>query len=165
MIPVEVAETRYGVRVDQYAFHTDEGGAGRYRGGNGLVRDYRVTSDEAFLTTTFGRHKYYPWGIEGGREGSPNYVRILHSDGREAGPFGKTARYNLKKGEVARLVTGTGGGWGDPLTRPVEEVAADVRDGYITPEQAERHYGVRIDAESGEVMSVSAEREAAGARR
>jgi N-methylhydantoinase B len=144
MIPIEVAETRYGIRVDQYAFHSEEGGAGRYRGGNGLVRDYRITSDEAYLTTTFGRHKYLPWGADGGREGTPNYVEIL----RENGPterFGKTARFRLKRGEVARLVTGTGGGWGEPTQRPLEEVLDDVRGGYVTIDQAERDYGVAID--------------------
>jgi N-methylhydantoinase B len=161
MIPVEVAETRYGIRVDQYAFHTDEGGAGRFRGGNGLVRDYRIVSDEAFLTTTFGRHKFMPWGIEGGAEGSPNYVRILHSDGREE-VFGKTARYHLRKDEVARLVTGTGGGWGDPLSRPVEQVLHDVRNGYITKEQAQRDYGVIVDPASLQVLRLTTERQRAG---
>jgi N-methylhydantoinase B len=154
MIPVEVAETRYGVRVDQYAFHTDDGGAGTFRGGNGLVRDYRITSDEAYLTTTFGRHRYPPWAIDGGQVGSPNYVRILHKDGREE-VFGKTARYRLERDEVARLVTGTGGGWGDPRERPVERVVDDVRNGYITAEQARRHYGVAMDAGTLEVAEVS----------
>jgi N-methylhydantoinase B len=154
MIPVEVAETRYGVRVDQYGYHRDDGGAGEFRGGNGLVRDYRITADEAYLTTTFGRHKFLPWGIGGGKEGSPNYVRILHRDGREE-VFGKTARYRLERDEVARLVTGTGGGWGDPEKRPVEKVADDVRNGYITFEQARRDYGVVIDENSFEVVEVN----------
>jgi N-methylhydantoinase B len=149
MIPVEVAETRYGVRVEQYAFHCEEGGAGRHRGGNGLVRDYRITSEEAYLTTTFGRHKYRPWGTDGGHQGTPNYVEIIHADGRTE-RFGKTARYPLKKGELARLVTGTGGGWGDPEGRPVEKVVDDVLNGYLTLEQAERDYGVAIDPETGD---------------
>ena len=153
MIPVEVAETRYGVQVDQYTFHTDDGGAGRHRGGKGLIRDYRITAEEAYLTTTFGRHKFRPWGIAGGQEGSPNYVTILHADGRQV-TFGKTARYRLRRGEVARLVTGTGGGWGDPRERPLERVLEDLRDGYITPEQAARHYGVVVDPRTGQARRV-----------
>jgi N-methylhydantoinase B len=153
MIPVEVAETRYGILVDQYAFHNEEGGAGRFRGGNGLVRDYRVTADEAFLTTTFGRHKFLPWALEGGHEGSPNKVVIVHKDGRRE-TFGKTARYLLQKGEVARLITGTGGGWGDPKQRPVDKVVDDVRNGYITREQAERHYGVVVSGDGIGVVRV-----------
>jgi N-methylhydantoinase B len=80
-------------------------------------------------------------------------VHILYEDGREV-VVGKTARTLLKKGEVARLVTGTGGGWGDPHDRPVEEVVEDVKDGYVTVEQAERDYGVVLDAESHEVLEV-----------
>jgi N-methylhydantoinase B len=156
MIPVEVAETRYGIRVDQYAFHSEDGGAGRDRGGNGLVRDYRITAEEAYLTTTFGRHRYLPWGIDGGRQGTANYVQILHKDGRRE-VFGKTARYRLKKGEVARLVTGTGGGWGDPSERPIERVVDDVRNGYVSVEQAQRDYGVVLDRETLEVVGVERE--------
>jgi N-methylhydantoinase B len=94
-----------------------------------------------------------PWGIDGGRDGSRNAVHILHEDGREV-VVGKTARTLLKKGEVARLVTGTGGGWGDPRERPVEAVVDDVRDGYVTVEQAEREYGVVLDPETHEVKKV-----------
>jgi len=148
VIPVEVAEARYGILVDQYALDTEaEGGAGRYRGGRGCIRDYRAVADEVFLTATFGRHKYVPWGVNGGHPGSRNEVRIFHEDGREV-VLGKCARYRLKKGEVARLVTGTGGGFGDPLQRPVEEVIEDVKDGYITLAQAERDYGVVLDPDT-----------------
>lgn len=144
VIPVEVTETRYGVIVDQYGYHTDPGGAGTFRGGKGLVRDYRITATEAYLTTTFGRHKFLPWGMDGGQMGSRNYVKILHVDGREE-IFGKTARYRLLKGEVARLITGTGGGYGPPSARPPEKIAEDVRNGYITVAQAKQDYGVTVD--------------------
>ena len=105
------------------------------------------------IAATFGRHKYVPWGIAGGRDGSRNAVHILYEDGREE-IVGKTARTLLKKGEVARLVTGTGGGWGDPHERPVEAVVEDVKDGYVTVEQAERDYGVVLDASTHEVKEV-----------
>ena len=161
MIPVEIAETRYGILVDQYAFSIVEGGAGRRRGGRGLVRDYRAVSDEIYVTATFGRHKYLPWGVDGGLEGSRNEVRFLHADGREV-VLGKSARYRLEKGEVARLITATGGGWGPPLERPVEAVVDDVRDGYVTVEQARRDYGVVVDPDTLEVLGVTEGREALG---
>lgn len=145
VIPVEVCETRYGVLVDQYGFDITDGGAGRYRGGRGLVRDYRITAEEAWFTGTFGRHKFLPWGMVGGQPGSRNYTKIIFADGREPDIFGKTARYHLKKGDVARLITGTGGGYGNPLERPVEEVQNDVKNGYITVEMAERDYGVVLN--------------------
>ena len=139
-IPVEITETRYGVTVDRYAFHNEDGGAGRYRGGKGVVLDYRITSDEAFLTATFGRHKFPPWGMNGGREGSRNYIRVIRQDGSEE-EFGKVARLPLMRGDVVRLVTGTGGGYGDPLERPRSRVMDDLKNGYVTPEQAREHHG------------------------
>jgi N-methylhydantoinase B len=158
VIPVEVAETRYGIIVDRYELDTSvHAGAGRHRGGRGCIRDYRAMVDEITLTATFGRHKYRPWGVEGGQPGSRNEVRVFHADGREE-VFGKCARYMLKKGEVARLVTGTGGGWGDPLERPVEEVVEDVKDGYVSLEQAERDYGVTLAPDTFEVVVLSPER-------
>jgi N-methylhydantoinase B len=142
VIPVEVCETRYGVLVDQFALDIVDGGAGEYRGGRGLVRDYRITSDWAGVTATFGRHKFLPWGMAGGRDGSPNYVEFIHEDGRRE-IAGKCARHMLKKGEVARLHTGTGGGYGPASRRPAEKVRADLQHGYISAEQAARDYGFR----------------------
>jgi N-methylhydantoinase B len=105
------------------------------------------------ITATFGRHKYVPWGIAGGRDGSRTAVHILREDGSEL-VVGKTARTLLKKGEVARLVTGTGGGWGDPRERPVEDLVEDVKDGYVTLVQAEREYGVVLDPDTFDVLEV-----------
>jgi N-methylhydantoinase B len=144
--PIEVAETRYGVLVEQYALAVEEGGAGRHRGGRGLVREYRILSEEAFLTATFGRHKFPPWGLCGGRPGSRNYVHILHQDGREK-IFGKCARYRLQRGDRVRLVTGTGGGFGPPEERERERVLEDLKNGYITLEQARRDYGLELEQE------------------
>ncbi len=131
--------------------------SGRYRGGRGCIRDYRAAVDEITLTATFGRHKFVPWGAAGGHPGSRNEVRIFHADGREV-VIGKCARYPLKRGEVARLVTGTGGGWGPPLERPVEAVIEDVRDGYVSLEQAKQDYGVELDPLTLEVLRLAPER-------
>ena len=135
VIPVEVTETRHGVLVDQFAFNVDDGGAGQFRGGRGLIRDYRITADEAQLTATFGRFKFPPWSVGGGRPGSPNFIRVLHRDGREV-VFGKCARYRLTRGDVARLVTGSGGGWGDPARRDPARTEHDLREGMVTPAHA-----------------------------
>lgn len=158
VIPVEVTETRYGIIVDRYELDTNPiAGAGRHRGGRGCIRDYRAAVDGVTLTATFGRHKYVPWGAAGGHDGSRNEVRIFHEDGREV-VFGKCARYPLKKGEVARLITGTGGGWGSPFERPVEAVIEDVRNGYISLEQAKQDYGVELDPETFVLVRLTPER-------
>jgi N-methylhydantoinase B len=155
IIPVEVCETRYGVLVDQYALDITDGGAGRFRGGRGLVRDYRITADQAWYTGTFGRFKFLPWGMEGGAEGSRNYTKIIFADGREPDVFGKTAQYNLKRDDVARLITGTGGGHGSPFDRSIEMIQRDVKDGYITLEQAEMDYGVVLNPDTLDVEKLT----------
>lgn len=147
-VPVEVAETRYGVLVEEYALRTDGAGAGEWRGGCGVIRAYRALTDGQFLTATFGRHKYLPWGVSGGHEGSRNEIQVIRTDGTVVGPFGKCARLPLNKGDVVRLITATGGGYGDPFNRPPERVAEDVKNGYITVEQARDLYGVRVNPET-----------------
>ena len=148
-IPVEVAEQRYGVRVERFGFDIVEGaGAGRRRGGRGLVREYLICSDEALLTVAWGRHLYPPWGAAGGRDGSPNYVEVLR-DGKPLGPrFGKVSRMPLRRGDVVRLVTGSGGGYGDPRERERGLIAGDLRDGLVTSEEAAGVYGREPPRES-----------------
>lgn len=142
---LEVAEARYAVLFDEFALDTSPvAGAGRRGGGRGCVRDYRALADEIFVTATCGRHRHPPWGVEGGRDGSRNEVRFTHADGRVV-VMGKSARYRLERGEVAAIVTGAGGGWGDPRERPVEQVVEDVKDGYLSLAAAESEYGVVID--------------------
>jgi len=143
VLPAEVAEAAYNVRVNRYAYHIVDAGEGRFRGGRGMVREYIITSDEgAIATASFGRHKFRPWGVAGGRDGSPNYVQVVRADGREEPPVGKIARVRLAKGDMLRLVTGTGGGWGDPRERPRVLVQADLRAGMISVQSARDVYGL-----------------------
>lgn len=149
VMPVEVCETRFPLLVDRFTFNTEVAGAGRYRGGFGLVRDYRVLHDRAKLTTTFGRHRFPPWGAAGGEDGSPNGVTVIPRTGSEPAVWkGKFARYPLQQGDVARMVTGVGGGYGDPLEREPAAVRRDVRDGFLTQSGAREIYGVVIQPET-----------------
>ncbi|MCM3243096.1 MULTISPECIES: hydantoinase B/oxoprolinase family protein [Cytobacillus] len=158
-IPVEVCETRNGVLVDEYSLHTDGAGAGEFRGGQGVVRSYRALTDNQVFTASFGRHKYKVWGANGGQDGSTNKFEIKKVNGETDGPFGKYNQYPLNKNDVARLITATGGGYGDPLNRPIEKVVFDVKNEYITVEQAERDYGVIIDPDTLEIKEISKERQ------
>jgi N-methylhydantoinase B len=142
ILPVEVTETVYDILVDQYAYHITEGGEGKYRGGRGLIRDYRIVgSDDAILSTTFTRHRTPPWGVNGGRPGTTNMVEIHRREGVVSQRAGKITRTRLRLGDVARLITGTSGGWGDPRDRAGAAVAADVRAGLVTPQRAHDVYG------------------------
>jgi N-methylhydantoinase B len=142
-IPVEVAEQRYGVLVERVAFDVVDGaGAGRRRGGRGLIREYRILSDEAVLTVAFGRHRFPPWGVGGGRDGSVNAVEVVPADGGAVRRFGKAASHPLRRGDLVRLITGTGGGHGDPRSRERELVRDDLANGLITERDASEVYGL-----------------------
>jgi len=139
-IPCELFETRYGLQVTQYAFHNQDGGAGRFRGGKGVVLDYRVTCDRAFLTYAASRTSSRPWGLAAGQEGSNNYAEIHRRDG-------SVERHNMcttipvERDEVIRIYSGTGGGYGNAADRPREKVKADLKNGFISRDQAIEIYG------------------------
>lgn len=139
-IPVELAESRYGVQIEQYAFHQESGGAGKYRGGRGVVLDYRITSAEAYLTVTYSRTSTQPWGLAGGAAGSPNRGELHRGDGTLERVTMATA-VPVRQGELVRIVTGHGGGCGDPRERARAAIARDLRDGYISAQQARDEYG------------------------
>lgn len=142
-IPIEIQEARYGVRVNQYAFHNEDGGEGEFRGGRGVYTDYEILCDTANFSGSFGRFKYPPWGVDGGTTGAPNYVELLRkdADGAEREVYGKPSQVPMKKGDVVRCVTGTGGGWGDPKARSKEALEMDIKNGFVTEQQAAERYG------------------------
>ena len=80
-------------------------------------------------------------GMNGGQEGSRNYIKVIRKNGEEH-IYGKVARLKLQKGDLVRLVTATGGGYGDPRKRPRNKVLEDLKNEYVTPEQANKYYGV-----------------------
>ncbi len=161
-VPVEVAETRYGVMVDEYSLHTDGAGAGEYIGGSGVIRSYKALSDNQMVSVTFGRNKFVPWGMKDGQDGSANEVYIEKANGEVDGPFGIYPRYPLNNGDVVKLVTATGGGYGDPFKRPADQVAQDVKNGYITAAQANESYGVIVNEKTFEVEGLTEDRQRRG---
>ena len=149
VIPAEVAEQRYGIRVERFGLDIVPGaGAGRHRGGRGLVREYRILCEAALLTLAWGRHEFPPWGASGGREGSPNYVEVLRAAGGPPERYGKVSRLALRRGDLVRLVTGTGGGVGEPRERAANLVRADLANGIITSREAIEIYGLEHPAQN-----------------
>jgi len=163
-VPVEIAEARYGVLVEEYSLNEDAAGFGEYAGGAGVTRSYRALTDEQHVTVTFGRNLHKPWGLNGGWDGSNNRFYIVKQTGEEEGPFGFYARYPLNKGDVVKLVTGTGGGCGNPLSRDMDKVLGDVRNQFITVHQAKEIYGVLIDGENLTIKGVTSLRKAASSQ-
>jgi N-methylhydantoinase B len=136
---VELTERCYEVLVEHYGFHDQDGGAGRHTGGRGVRLDYRILSRKAWISTFFGRGITPPWGIDGGGEGSCNFAEIIRTDGQNQ-RFSRANRVPLEQGDLLRLVTANGGGWGPAAERSVEAIRADIRAGYISLEQAWRDY-------------------------
>jgi N-methylhydantoinase B len=139
--PAEVAEARYGVTVDYLSFHDEDGGAGRQRGGKGVRIDYRIRSDNAWLTVAYTRDKVPPWPLKGGQPGSPNHIIIRRANG-EKERYSVVSGLTLNTDDVIQVMTATGAGWGNPMERDPALVKDDLKNGYITPEQAKRYYGL-----------------------
>jgi N-methylhydantoinase B len=118
-----------------------------HRGGKGVRIDYRIRSDNAWLTVAYTRSKVLPWPLKGGRPGSANYILIVRTNGTIE-RYSVVSGLTLNTDEVIRVMTGTGAGWGDPLKRDSELVKADLKNGYITQDQAERYYGLNNRSES-----------------
>ncbi|MFZ0739729.1 MAG: hydantoinase B/oxoprolinase family protein [Candidatus Acidiferrales bacterium] len=156
----EVIEAKYPIRVEQYALNIEAGtGAGKHRGGFGVIKDYRLLSRETNFTASFGRAKFPPWGLLGGGAGTCNRIGII----RAAAPpesHGKVAARKLQDGDVIRLATGGGGGFGRAIERDPEAVQADVRNDLLTVEQAREVYAVAINQQT-----LAVEREATAALR
>ncbi|AGB74267.1 N-methylhydantoinase B, alpha subunit (plasmid) [Rhizobium tropici CIAT 899] len=138
---VEVIEARFPLLVRRYGLNVEGGsGAGRRRGGFGVIRDYEILGDGASAYCSFGRTDTPPWGIEGGKPGSVNLLQV-EENGRKVRDFGREPHIELKRGDLVRIITGGGGGWGDPRAREPDQVRRDVEDGYITWEVARSLYG------------------------
>ncbi len=140
---VELLEAKFPLLVGRYDYNVAGGvGAGRQRGGFGLVREYVVETDGAVLYGSFGRNRTRPWGMDGGGEGSVNFIEVLRGGDRIR--LTRPPRFALRRGDRVRIVTGGGGGWGDPRTRAPEAVADDVRAGLLDAADAARLYGVAL---------------------
>jgi N-methylhydantoinase B len=140
VIPAEVLEHKYPVVLERFELRQDSGGPGRFRGGLGIVKDYRCT-DELELLTGYDRHDCPPWGLFGGGAGAPNTIVVTRADGSRD-EFRKVTEYELRAGDVVSFRTAGGGGYGDPAERDPERVRADVEDGYVSAEAAAREYGL-----------------------
>ena len=126
-----------------YGFDISENGragAGMYRGGAGVLHEYRILSDKADISSFFGRGKTAPWGIDGGSDGSCNVIDVLDQSGKHKASFSRTSRYPLKKGDLVQLRTGHGGGWGNPKQRDKQKIQSDIDNGYISKQSAQEIY-------------------------
>jgi len=145
LIPMELQESMYPFRVEEFRLRQDSGGAGKWRGGLGFDKQYILLAP-CELWANFDRIGCPPWGVQGAKRGKSGQVLIYNNSNPEPELLYKTENRQLQAGDRVRMSTGGGGGYGDPRERPVELVERDVIRGFISPESARTDYGVIIDA-------------------
>lgn len=140
-LPTEFTESRFPFLVERLSLAVDSGGAGRYRGGLGYEKHIRMLKDANFMSIA-DRSILACWGLKGGKAGKPFQVTIDPGGPNEREVGALADAEPVKAGEVIRIRTTGGGGWGDPLTRPLEEVERDLRWGKVSFDGARSDYGV-----------------------
>ena len=143
-IPVEFAESRWPFVVERLGLAVDSGGPGRYRGGLGYDKHLRMLRDAHFMSIA-DRSVLSCWGVRGGRAGRPFSIVVNPGGPNERVVDALADAEPVRAGEVIRIRTTGGGGWGDPLDRPYDEVARDVAWGKVSVTGAREDYGVVVD--------------------
>ena len=147
-IPIEIFEEKGPVLVERWALRNDSGGPGKFRGGLGVERQIQALAD-CQVGGIVEQTKFPAWGLYGGKSGLPN-VGIIWPDTEKERRYGKISRVPFKKGERHLILTGGGGGWGNPLERDMYSVLDDVVKEYVSVESARNDYGVVITQKNNE---------------
>jgi N-methylhydantoinase B len=145
-LPTEFTEGRFPLRIEALGLALDSGGPGRYRGGCGYEKHIRVLRDAHFMSIA-DRSILACWGVKGGKAGRPFQITVDPGGPDEHEVDALADAEPLTAGTVVRVRTTGGGGWGDPLERPVEEVLQDIAWLKVSVEGARRDYGVVVDGE------------------
>ena len=148
--PVEIIESEFPTLVEKFEILRDSGGAGRWRGGLGFVRDYRILTDDVRFSMRTDKHSVEPFGTDNGLPGGKGSCIINPGAQDERRLPSRFGDQRLRNGDLLRIERPGGGGLGDPLERPAENVLEDVRQGYISTERAQSNYGVAIELAEGE---------------
>ncbi len=144
-LPIEAMELEFPVRIERYELVTDSGGAGQYRGGLGILRDMRVLADNASVSLRSARQLFPAPGMAGGMPGGLGaFIRNPGTDS-ETRLGTTTSGTPLANGDVLRVISPGGGGYGDPSQRDREAVLRDLREGKISERIAREIYGLSAD--------------------
>jgi N-methylhydantoinase B len=141
--PVEIIESEFPTRVQRFELIPDSGGPGEFRGGLGFVREY-VNLSEARFTLRSTKHLIPPQGIRDGAPARGGKCTVNPDTDKAKELPSRYSDYPLKEGDVFRVETPGGGGFGQPFARDPARVLRDVREGYVTPEKAAEQFGVVV---------------------
>ena len=143
IIPMELQETLYPYRYEELSLRRDSGGPGRFRGGLGFVKRYRILAP-CILRTNLDRTRCAPWGVCGGMAGASGRVAVIRKGETAEIDANKTDDLQLHAGDLVLVEVGGGGGYGAPRERSIADIERDVRRGYVSRESALGDYGVGI---------------------
>ena len=144
LIPLELQERLLPFRIESFSLRPDSGGAGKFRGGLGFEKKYRIL-ENCLLQTNLDRTNHPAWGVLGGKDALPGSVVVVNEASGEATSQNKARGEELKAGEVVILSTGGGGGYGPVEERDLDLLQRDLDEGYITRAAAQDIYKVTID--------------------
>ena len=144
-VPNEFLERYFPLRIERYEALADTGGAGKFRGGNGIHMTYRFLASGT-VSIHDDRWFTYPWGVNGGKPGTRARKILEKADGTQTVVANKLDSLSVEVGDQLHFITWGGGGWGDPLERPPELVGKEIRQRLVTSAGA-KAYGVVADAE------------------
>jgi N-methylhydantoinase B len=146
-VPTEVIEVDTVLRVRRFELLPDSQSAGRWQGGAALYVELENSGFEALITVRgMNRFHFRPWGYRGGECGRLGRATLDPGTEKER-EIGKIDVLRLGPGQVLRIVTSAGGGFGDPLDRPVDEISRDLQSGLVTRPRVEAAYGVVFGAD------------------
>jgi len=143
IIPLELQESLMPFRIEEFSLREDSAGAGKFRGGMGFRKRYRILRP-CLLGTNLDRTKFPPWGVQGGKEAKPGRFMLTKAGSAVEQSVEKENAYRLEPGDLVSVETGGGGGYGPPSERALDLIQRDLDAGYVTAAAAERDYGVRV---------------------
>jgi N-methylhydantoinase B len=149
--PVEIIEAELPLEVVRYGFVPDSGGAGEHRGGLALLREYRLLADDAVLTMRSDRRRHTPYGLHGGKPGTPSWNVINPGPEQRLLPVLPMEAVPLRRDDHFLHIQAGGGGFGPPHRRAADAVREDVLDEKLTIDYARREYGVVLDPRTCEI--------------
>jgi len=137
--PIEILESEFPCRITRFDLVPNSGGAGEWRGGLAMRREYELL-DDATVIRRFNKARFPPKGVAGGRDGERARF-VLRLGTAQESETAASARVEMRAGERFLLQSAGGGGYGDPQRRNRTALAHDVAEGYVSPEAAKRDYG------------------------
>ena len=143
IIPLELQESLMPFRIEEFSLREDSAGAGKFRGGLGFRKIYRILQP-CLLGTNLDRTKFPPWGVQGGKEAKPGCFTIMKAGSGRQELIDKENAYRLEPGDLVCVETGGGGGYGPPAERSLDLIQRDLDAGYISAAAAEQDYGVKV---------------------